>query len=302
MNSFDSIQINLGNILCILEKFAKTQRTHTNWVLYNFSKMFYHGVLVKLGIRERFLYNGLILEWLKEFQGFWSKYLKGRPIDFIDFNFLRLFYRVKFQRVCHTNEESEENFLEAWQRPENIYLLFASVWKYAKTNYLDFYKFLKFMPKSGRILEYGSGIAPITKGLLKFLPHRQYRFKICDILQINFLYAIYTVGVFKNVEYEILTPYHNTVNEVNLYDVIICKTVLEHVANPLEVVESFYNSMRPKSLFVFDYVLSSGGGLDSKKSAEQRDSVLDFIENNFEVIYGTIDRASSMDLTVAVKN
>jgi hypothetical protein len=82
--------------------------------------MYWHGFLVKTEIRKRLLYGGFILGWFEEFLEFWGKFLKGRPVDIIDFHYLRLLYRTKFQSVQHSNENSEEEFLNAWHKPENV--------------------------------------------------------------------------------------------------------------------------------------------------------------------------------------
>jgi SAM-dependent methyltransferase len=258
------------------------------------------NVFIYFYISKEFIYSYFLTKWFKEFEFFWSRILKGRPIDIIDFHFLRLLYRVKFQGVEHFDESNSDNFLKAWNSNENIYLLFGNVWKYAKSAYLDFLVFFFQLPKKGKILEYGCGIAPFTTGMIKYFPSRKYTYEIVDILQINFLYAIYTLSSHKNVKHRILEPYGNLVEHEN-YSAIICLTVFEHIPNPLSVVKSFYDSLKKDGVLVFDYIKDEGEGLDSKKSVEERTQTIEFIKDHFRVIKGRIITEESIDLCVVKK-
>lgn len=300
MNSFDKIEIDLARLydICITDENDRKKR---NLVSFGYLKLYFFGLLRKAGIWERLLYSGLVLNWFKEFEIFWRTKLEGRPIDVIDFHYLRLHYRRKFQSVAHQDESNEAKYLDAWQSDENLYLLLGSIWRYAKKAYLDFYTNLKYLPSKGRILEYGAGIAPITTGLLKYLPHRKYDYVIADIMQINFVYAIDKLKNNPSVEYKLLTPKENVINDVEKYDVIFCETVLEHTPNSDEIVEGFYNSLKYGGLLVFDYILADGDGLDSKRSAAVRNRVIEYIDDNFVLVKGVLDKKNTMGNTIVRK-
>ena len=191
--------------------------------------------------------------------------------------------------------------LQAWQDPDTMYLIFGSVWKYAKSDYLDFLQFLKYLPKDGKILEYGCGIAPITQGFVRYLQHKDYHFVIADIMQINFIYAMYLLNKYEEVTSQLLAPWHNTLTDTETYDAIFCLTVMEHIPNPVEVMQSFHRALKDGGVLVFDYIKSEGEGLDSKTSLKQRAACIEYIRDNFEVIKGNLSSHESIGETVVRK-
>lgn len=297
---FDDIRVNLGELYTRILSLQKLDPPRHS-ALANLIKMYFIGALLKMGIYERLIYSNLVLGWFKEFKNFWISCLLEKTIDVVDYHYLRLYYRIKFQNVSHENEGNSEKFLETWQKQENLSILFHAVWYHAKTAYLTFYPFFKYLPKKGRILEYGCGTAPITQGLLKYQSHRNYEFTIADILQINFLYALYSIGRYKNVKSITMGPYENSIKKPNYYDVIFCFTVFEHLPNPLEVAKGFYESLKPGGLLIFDFIKGEGKGLDTQKAIKERKAVLEYIEKNFKIIHGNIKINDSMGLTVAKK-
>lgn len=301
MNKFDEIAIDLEDLYRSVKSIEPVSARRSLPASCNVISMYWQGLLVKTGIRQRFMYAGFVQRWFSEFLVFWRRYLKGRPIDILDFHYLRMSFRSKYQHVQHQNENDAVEYLNAWNRPENLYLLLSAVWNYNKVNFLGFHYLLKYLPRRGKIVEYGCGVAPVTQGLIRFLPHRKYQFVICDILQINFIYAIYSLAKEPNVTHTLLSPYGNVVEGNGVNDAIICVTVLEHIPNPLEVVKSFHQSLRAGGRLIFDYILSEGAGLDSVRSRDERNSVLDFIEQHFTMIHGTINRTGDMGFSVAEK-
>jgi SAM-dependent methyltransferase len=255
--------------------------------------------MFRLGIRKRLILGNWILGWFDEFNNFWSKVLEGRPIDPFDFHFLRMFYRIRFQKLSHSDDGDEEKNLAAWQKPETLYILFDAIWKNALIADLRFFPFLRYLPKKGRILEYGCNISPVVSGLIRFLPHRKYELVVADILQINFIFSIFKFGKFKNVKPLLLTPLHNKISPDDKYDAIICTEVLEHTPNPLEIIKSFHGSLNKKGILVFDYIKSDGDGLDSKNSVKQRTICLEYIEDNFRILKGKINKSSNVGMVVA---
>ncbi|MBU2540168.1 class I SAM-dependent methyltransferase [Patescibacteria group bacterium] len=265
--------------------------------------MILNGAIHVLKISKEFVYSFLLTSWFKNFKCFWQEILNGRPIDIMDFHLLRFSYRGRFQSAKHFNESNNSDFLKAWQSDENISQLFNATWRYAKSAYLDFLRFYFQLPRKGKVLEYGCAVAPFTTGILKYFPSKKYDFEIVDILQINFLYAIYNLSNLPNVKYRILEPYNNLVDKDNYYSAIICQTVLEHVPNPLKVVKSFYSGLKEGGVLVFDYIKTNIEriGLDSRQSLDEREEVLKFIKNNFQLIKGKIDFGKSVGLCVVKK-
>ncbi|MEK7104004.1 MAG: methyltransferase domain-containing protein, partial [Patescibacteria group bacterium] len=230
------------------------------------------------------------------------EYLENRNIDVVDFHFLRNTYRAKFQEVSldHTDEKNPEKFLASWQLQGNIFYLFQSIWNYSKKAYLDCWLFAKHIKKDSHILEYGCSVAPITQGFLKYFGYKNLKFTIADIPQISFLYARWKLSNNAN-SIEINPSKRDNLPQGVKYNVIFCLTVFEHLSNPLEVVESFFEHLEKGGFLIFDYIEGEATGLDSKQSMQERNNVLKFIERNFKVLKGKIDFEKSMGLTVAKK-
>ncbi|MCL5010730.1 MAG: class I SAM-dependent methyltransferase [Patescibacteria group bacterium] len=264
--------------------------------------MYFAGFLQKTGLWQRLVLSNQALGWFNEFRKFWVGCLENRPIDVFDFHYLRNVYRSGFQGVSVENEKAGKKFEAAWQESPDLFLLFQAIWHYGQKAYLTFYPFLKYIPKGAGLLEYGCGIAPVTQGLIKYCSYKKLKFTIADIRQINFLYARWKLSFSPNVNFitiDSALPDNLPANE--LYDVIICLTVFEHLPNPLSVAQSFYSHLRTNGILIFDYVKQAADGLDTKAGQGQRNRVLQFVEKNFKVIEGKIDYENNMGLTIAKK-
>jgi len=260
-----------------------------------------NAIILKSNISKEFVYSYIFTRWFREFKQFWGEVLEGRPIDIIDFHYLRLVARTRFQSVEHTDETNPDEYFSAWNNDSTIYLLYNAIWRYAKSAYMDFIPFYRYLPAKGRILEYGCGVAPFTTGMLRYFPSKKLNYDLTDILQINFLYAIHRLGELPNVECTIMYSNDNTVKEIG-YQAIICQAVLEHLPNPVEVVKSFYEALDDNGILVFDYIKGDGTGLDSQQSQAERPETLDFIKTHFTILKGSIDPQNSVGLCVARKH
>jgi 2-polyprenyl-3-methyl-5-hydroxy-6-metoxy-1,4-benzoquinol methylase len=265
-------------------------------------KMFFLGFLYKSFILQKLIYSNLMLGWFYEFRKFWMEYLKNRPIDIIDFHFLRINYRIKFQSVAHEDEKDPEKFIKAWQKYENIHLLLQSIWNNAKSAYLSFYPFLRYIPNNAHILEYGCGVAPLTEGLIRYCPYKNLRFTIADIKQVNYLYARWKFAQRNHIRFVTINPaIYDNLPQNEMYDVIVCLAVFEHLPNPYEIVEVFYDHLKQGGVLIFDYIKGEGKGLDSKAGLTDRKKVLAFIEKNLNILEGKIDYKDNTALIIATK-
>lgn len=289
-NNFDDININIPDILNKIS----TSFYYPPRPLFPKLNLLINAAIYKSRISPEFIYSYLSTSWFTQFKSFWQNILSGRPIDIIDFHALRFNYRIKFQSLSHSNESDPILYSKVWTSPETVYMLFGATWKYAKTSYLNFLPYYIYLPRKGRFLEYGAGIAPFTTGMLKYFPSKNRSHTISDILQINFLYAIYTLP---NVKHVIIEPLRNLVD--THYDAIVCETVLEHVSNPFELVKSFYDALPIGGILVFDYIKGDGSGLDSLSSVSQREKTLAFIQTHFKILKGYINPHDNVGLCVA---
>jgi 2-polyprenyl-3-methyl-5-hydroxy-6-metoxy-1,4-benzoquinol methylase len=253
-------------------------------------------LLFVTGIYQKMVDSGLIRGWFTDFSEYWTRALGARPLKLHDFFYLYCDYRKKFQRVEVNENANETEFMGAWQRPENIYLTFGSVYQYALRPFSAL-PYLKYLPKGSRILEYGCGLAPITTSLIRW--GKKYDFSVADIRTFTFHYAKYRLKQHK-VRFIDLVPYKNNSFE-GQFDAVFLMAVLEHLPNPLEVLESLTNHIERGGYLIFNYILGSGHGLDNKEAVHQRKEVLDYIASNFKIVKGNLFPDKSMGLTVGCK-
>lgn len=246
------------------------------------------------------------LTWLDEFRSYWSAVLNGRPLWSIqDLWFLKNMYRIKFQDCEVPDTNDAYAFLESWQRPELIYQLLHLVCKESVANEHKIWKHLFMLRKEKiqSVLEFGCGTAPITTSLFEFFePPKDMQIYISDIQTLAFHYAAYKFRGCQNVVPWLLSPENGFLLRTDRKaDVIFCITVLEHLNNPLETVNTFHEILSTKGLLVFDYILSEGEGLDTQRGLYERDNVLNFINRNFEILFGHIKKSVDVGLTIVRK-
>ena len=83
------------------------------------------------------------------------------------------------------------------------------------------------------------------------------------------------------------------------YATILLMTVLEHLPNPTEVVGMLLDSLEPGGHLIFDYILGSGTGLDTREAIHERRAVLDLITSRCDIVHGAVRHDQSMGTTVA---
>jgi len=244
------------------------------------------------------------LSWFNDFRSYWSTILKGRPLWGVqDFYFLKNLYRVKFQESEGVDTNDPHMHLKSWQKPELIYQLFHQIYKESIHNQLFALKPLFKMKRGFRsILEFGCGSAPITTSLFEFYKPKKQKIYISDIQTLSFHYAAYKFSHYANVYPILLHPEDNFQIKLDEeVDAIFCVTVFEHLNDPLRTVKHFHSLLSQGGLLFFDYLKSEAKGLDTKQGLEQRDAVLDFINNNFSLMHGAISKNKNMNFTVVKK-
>ncbi|MEK8023203.1 MAG: class I SAM-dependent methyltransferase [Candidatus Hydrogenedentota bacterium] len=253
--------------------------------------------LVPPGLRERvwrLLVRTRIDEtWFEDFQVYWTAILGGRPLWGVeDFHFLRNTYRVRFQESGLPENPTPEQHVAAWQSPELLYFLFQQVYRRSRETKLSLVR--DALARLGReprtILEFGSGVAPITRTCLEFdiLPSRP-EFFIADIATLAFHYAAFSFRHVSNVRPVLLDPAADFGwRQPAQADVIFCLEVFEHLDRPLETVEQFHRVLAEGGILVFDYVRSEAEGFDTRQGLDQRSRVLEFIARQFHLLQGKI--------------
>lgn len=290
-NHYDRLKVDINQLF---DRKFETESKKQHSFLKRLFKRYYFAFLIKTGLINPLTEVGFINGWFKDFKEYWRNVLDGRPIYLHDFYYLLGVYRQRFQDVETPERADKEKFLASWQNPDTMYQLFGAVRRFSREP-LHCREFEKSIKNGDEILEYGCGLAPISHSLLKVSTKRNLKITIADIRQINFHYAIHSLGT--AVDYIEIRPYENSIKEKS-YNVIFMITVMEHLPDPLETVKNITNGLKKNGLFVFDYILGDGDGQDTIEAVEQRGDVLQYISKNYELLSGDILENESMGTTV----
>jgi 2-polyprenyl-3-methyl-5-hydroxy-6-metoxy-1,4-benzoquinol methylase len=258
---------------------------------------FFSRFLYRARVYDRLVDAGLIRGWFDEFAEFWTKALGGRPLKLHDFFYLHSHYRAGFQKIEVQNNADRDQFLEAWQKFENVFLLFSSTYRYALHPF-SYRPFRQFLPTGGRVLEYGCGFAPIVTSMIRSGRNR-FDYTIADIRTLNYAFTKYRL-LSHGVNCVDVVPFRSN-DFKQTFDTIFLLTVLEHLPNPSEVVEELTSCLKPGGFLIFDYILSEGKGLDTLSSVEFRLEVLQFLRKHFQPVLGEFSEDTSMGTTVIRK-
>lgn len=263
------------------------------------------GALVKLGWHRRLVYANLKLDWFFEFQRYWVEELGNRPIHPQDFAFLSGIYRQRLQTIYFEQIEkpelaSDERHLEAWRDHRAIYYLFAYAYRQALSP-LRVHPFTRYVPRGGRVAEYGCGAAPVLTALARRYRHLDLRLVGADIPHLLFHYARWK---FRGDRFVTMLPIepNDDAPLSGLYDTIFCLEVLEHLPRPIAAIEHFHRVLKPGGHLVFDYVRSEGTGLDTATSLRDRIPAIELILSRFDIVQGRVTTdGAHLEPTVARK-
>jgi len=290
-NFYDNIILDVDQLH---NKFNLNRNLYTHKLYkHNIIDKYFNKLLYKTGYIEKLVDSGFSRKWFHEFNNYWINCLDGRPLKLHDFFFLYSHYRSKFQNIDVTDTTNGYEFLTAYQKPELIYHLLFSVYKYAH-NPFSYYPYRKFISTRSSILEYGCGIAPITTSLIR--DGLNANSTIADILTVSYHYAKYCLAN-EDVNFIDLEPGIRPTFPCQ-YDVIFLMTVMEHLPNPLETLKWLSGSLKPDGIIIFDYILGDGTGLDTRAAIVQRKAVLTYIDKYFDTLYGELNLIKSMGATV----
>ncbi|MFA6427530.1 MAG: methyltransferase domain-containing protein [Candidatus Magasanikbacteria bacterium] len=271
----------------------KSNLSHCHgWLIGNLNKFLFF-----IGWYQKLVDSGFYRGWFEEFEDYWQHALGGRPLRLHDFYFLHSWYRIGFQNVSVNDEGNAGTFLYAWQNHLNIYSVFSAVYKYALSPF-QYFPFRKYLHKHDSVLEYGCGAAPIVSSLIND-KKINFKFTIADIPQFTYHYAKWRLKQF-GVKCVDCIP--NSLPKLeDTFNIIFLITVLEHLPDPLAVVQHLTRHLEEGGYLCFDFILSKGDGLDTSQALRERGQVLKFIRDNYEIVEGKIILEESMGRTIARK-
>ncbi len=275
-------------------------------------QLFYKNPLFLLKFRlkmwQTLFHSNLDQYWYREFSEYWTSILGGRPLwNVHDFFFLKNLYRIKFQRSQVPDTADSQVHLNAWQRPELLYQLLHLVAKESSIADAQLIrKVLKLVlrRKVETWLEFGCGTAPLTSAAVRFFNvPRNLQIHIADIQTLAFHYASFFFRKNDFVRPTLLREENKFALELDTdLDAIFCIQVFEHLSHPLDTVKLFSKLLLPGGVLIFDFLRTSGEGLDTVAAQQERPEVLAYISDHFVMENGArLDPGSSVQLTFAVK-
>lgn len=285
----------------------KHERKKQKSSIYN---KIYRNRYIPLSVRNKlfriFRRANIDTSWFEDFQEYWTGIVQGRPLwDIYDFFFIKNILRIKFSELKIGEKNDPSIHEDIWQRPELLYQLFFLISKEAFHNWSNIISMLKkkLRIKDLKILEYGCGTAPISRTLFEFNPDfKRIDIWISDIQTIAFHYACFRFGMNNNVHPVLLKPESNFQLLIDeKFDVILCLAVFEHLNSPLLTIINLHKKTKKGGLLFIDYIKSEGTGLDTKAGIDERKRVLEFIETNFIIRHGKLQKEKSMGLIIAEK-
>jgi 2-polyprenyl-3-methyl-5-hydroxy-6-metoxy-1,4-benzoquinol methylase len=255
------------------------------------ARLYALGGAVRLGLHRRLVYANLRLDWFHEFQHYWVNELGNRPIHPHDFYTLLGIYRqrlqtIEFEQLQDPDRASDTTHLDAWRDPRLVYYLFAHTYRQALSP-LRVHSFASFIPRGGRIAEYGCGAAPIVAALARWYRHRDLQLTAADIPHLLFHYARWRLSRYPFVRAVAIKP-DDDEPLPGEYDTIFCLETLEHVPRPVRVLQHLHRVLAPGGHLVFDYIRSEATGLDTLAALHDRGPALRFVLDHFDVVKGRV--------------
>lgn len=114
---------------------------------------------------------------------------------------------------------------------------------------LRFLRWIKWLPRQGRVLEYGAGAAPLAWGLERAWPFCRPQIEVADI---NWPLLDYCKVLFaKSRDTHILTLTGFKIG--GWCDGIVCTETLEHVPDPLATAQMLVAALRHGGRLLYDY-------------------------------------------------
>ncbi len=260
-------------------------------------KYYITALLQKAGILETLCLLGLRRKWLNEFTEYWGSCLGCRPIQGMDFYALYHEYRKKQQRPDKLAWESQEQHIRNWQDPAHLFSVFYYVRAEASKPIAPMHVW-KFLPRRGRFLEYGCSLAPFYSNSRSFLLRPKVEWTLADIPTFAFHYAKYRYRGDINLNFFTVRDFADPLPNSDLFDAVFLTTVLEHVDDPVSVVNYLFGKMRPGGILVFDFIKSDGTGLDTPSALIGRDDCLGLIAARTKILSGSFTNEGHQPLMV----
>lgn len=205
---------------------------------------------------------------------------------------LSRYFKTNPDKIIQAYREKRLQAAKLWinkprQQIKQIFSFYSETdyWVYRQTYFNRHKAFLDIalallLKRKGRFCEYGGGVGPITHWLINKFPNWQYQIVDLDCPVLKFSrwrFRDKTNVGFKIVN-SVLPPLHDN------FDVITCKQVLEHVPNPMVIVQQFVKYLNPGGWLFLDYV-NNPGRENLTSSAKKRQETLNYLDSHLQAIF-----------------
>lgn len=182
-------------------------------------------------------------------------------------------------------EKSEKNVIDTWKKDENMVI--RNSWYRERSIETRWDKILKNLnyKKGERILDYGCGASSFTKWALK---HGKFDITLAEIDGPMLKFCMWRYG--KKVSYCKIGIGKKGLPLKEMYDIIFCLDMLEHVWNPLNVAKHLYSHLNEKGRLIETYINDSSGS-NLRKANKERPFVLKYLNENLKLISGSLNSA-----------
>ncbi|HQO34636.1 MAG TPA: carbamoyltransferase C-terminal domain-containing protein [bacterium] len=227
---------------------------------------------------------------------------KPKPEPIAEYEDLRNYRGVSDQEIDQIGSSVHEPIHQVWisrprTTPEEIASVYAEtelyLFRHVYKHYHDYQKrsdeiyemvrdILEEIGESPlRLLDYGCGSACIHKFLLRL---NDIRITLADIPSETFSFAKWRFRNMPNVEFFEIDPAR--LGLTGTYHVIFCDNVLEHLLNPLEVVQHLTEHLKSRGYALIDFATALGpyqtGHL--KASIDQYDKTMRYIREKYDLV------------------
>lgn len=300
-NFYDDIRINIEASHCKFDHAAQKSPTTDPPAGSRLipARLRYIGdaLLQRANALEALCILGIRKKWFRDFQDYWANCLGGRPIQPIDFYLLYHEYRKKQQKPGRLDWGTAEQHIQNWQDPVHIFAVFCYARLQAVSPIVPMHIW-RFIPPAGHCLEYGCSLAPFyfTSKTYGLLP--QASWTLADIPSFAFHYGKYRYRHDENITLLTIRDFENPLDGKGSYNTVILTTVLEHVDDPVFLVDYLFGKMKRGGILVFDYIKSDGSGLDTPSSLEKREECLKLIARETKLLSGSYTKEGHQPITV----
>lgn len=182
-------------------------------------------------------------------------------------------------------EKSERSVIDTWKKDENMVI--RNSWYRERNIETRWDKMLKNLnyKKGERILDYGCGVSSFTKWALE---HGKFDVTLAEIGGPMLKFCKWRYG--KKVSYCKICPGKEGLPLREMYDVILCLDMLEHVWGPLDVVKHLCSHLNEKGRLIETYINDSSGS-NLRKANKERPLVLNYLNEHLKLISDNLDSA-----------